>query len=93
MISSLNLRKFQPWCQNPYPTHTEGFVITRTICGGCVCAKYIRPEQRQCCHEILQGFKRRATRAAPKGGDDHRTDARLSLSTQWPNYRFKRGLS
>ncbi len=24
MISSLNLRKFHPWCQNPYPTHTEG---------------------------------------------------------------------
>lgn len=59
----------------------------------CVCVRYIWPEQRQCCREILRGFERRAALAPPKGGDDHGTDARLSLSTQRPNYRFKRGLS
>ncbi len=63
----------------------------RCVCV-CVCVRYILPKQRQCCREILRGFERRAAWAPPKGGDDHGTDARLSLSTQRPNYRFKRGL-
>lgn len=91
MISSLNWRKFQLWCHSPHPTHTEGLIITRTICG--VCAD-LQPEQRQCCHENLwEGFERRATRAAPMGRDSYGTDARLSLSSRWTNFRFKRGLS
>lgn len=33
MISRLNWRKFHLWCHSPHPTHTEGLIITRTICG------------------------------------------------------------
>ncbi len=59
----------------------------------CVSVRYIWPEQRQCCCETLRDFESRAARAPPKGGDNHGTDARLSLSTQRPDYRFKRDLS